>query len=134
MSQILVLPGTGCRYWTAGFCLYPEALNPGLEQGFRCLVLRKLEDSLDALIDRGEKQNLSIENTGRIWRQRLVRDLGETWDCPDFIPVEDEFGGMWCARLEGDLCHLRLPPCPGRCRRYAAMPPERYEGREEKDE
>ena len=116
----LPLPGRGCRFWAAGRCLYEERLNPGLHAGFACTALQALADSFDAFVVRGESLGLSSEEAGRIWERRVDAALNIGLDCANFIPLPDEAGDVPCAHFLDGVCLLRMPVCPGRCRRFVA--------------
>lgn len=118
MRPVLRLPGHGCRFWTAGRCLYEEAVNPGLRREFACTVLLALEGRFDEFVARGEILGLSGEQAGRIWERRMAQALNIGWDCANFTALRDEAGDVLCGRYIEGVCLLRLPPCPGRCRRY----------------
>lgn len=116
-SGLLLLPGQGCRHWLQERCLYEEALNPGLHSDFRCLVLRRWEKIFDDHVSRAERFGLTASETDEIWQQRMSSFLKQKWGCPDFLRDNGEADPV-CALLFGDICLLRLPPCPGRCRHY----------------
>lgn len=118
MTLPLRLPGEGCRFWTAGRCLYEELLNPGLCSGHSCSVLAVLEKSFDAFVARGESMGLSAEEAGRIWERRMDAALNIGWDCANFIFLPDCAGDMPCVHFRDGICILCLPACPGRCRRF----------------
>lgn len=119
VNRPLRLPGEGCRHWVRGRCLYEEWLNPGLENGYVCTVLRVLEESFDEFIVRGEIMGLSSEQAGRIWERRMDAALNIGWDCANFEFRPDGAGEMPCLHFRAGICVLRLPECPGRCRRFA---------------
>ena len=119
VSRPLSLPGEGCRYWLRGRCLYEECLNPGLRADYACTVLTVLEELYDDFIDRGEILGLSPEQAGRIWERRMDAALNIGWDCANFIFRPDGAGEMPCLHFWAGVCVLRLPECPGRCRRFA---------------
>lgn len=119
MAPPLTLPGRGCRFWAGGRCLYEELLNPGLHAGFACTALRFLEESFDAFVVRGESLGLSSDEAGRIWERRMDAALNIGFDCANFISLPDGAGEMPCAHFLDGVCLLRLPVCPGRCRRFA---------------
>lgn len=116
-TGLLLLPGQGCRHWLEERCLYEEALNPGWQAGFRCFVLRRWEQDFDEYVSRAECFGLTTEEAGDIWQQRMSSSFGKPWDCPDFL-LDNATPDPVCALLLGDICLLRLPPCPGRCRHY----------------
>ncbi len=118
VSEPLSLPGRGCRYWAHGRCRYEEVRNPGLNRGSSCTALRCLEESFDAFVVRGESFGLSSEEAGRVWERRMDAALNIGFDCANFIFVPDGAGEMPCAHFLDGVCTLRLPACPGRCRRY----------------
>lgn len=118
MNRVLRLPGQGCRFWLVGRCVYEERLNPGLDQAGRCAALREYEDRLDAFAHQAESFGLSDEEAGRIWTERMARSLDDDWECPDFLPEDDGTGETMCGNFADGLCILRLPRCPGRCRRF----------------
>ena len=123
MTRPLRLPGDGCRFWAEGRCLYEELLNPGLREDFCCAVLSGLEKNFDSFVVRGEMLGLTPEEAGRIWERRMDAALNIGWDCANFIFLPDGPGEMPCLHFRNGICMMRLPSCPGRCRRYA--PPER---------
>lgn len=112
------LPGDGCRFWADGRCLYEELLNPGLRVEYGCVVLNGLEKNFDAFVMRGEKLGLTTEQAGRIWERRMDAALNIGWDCANFIFLQDGPGEMPCLHFRNGVCMLRLPACPGRCRRF----------------
>jgi hypothetical protein len=118
MSQVLHMPGEGCRFWAAGRCLYEETMNPGLRKDFFCTVLSALEGSFDEFVVRGEILGLSSKEAGRIWEQRMAHALNMDWDCASFSALQDDAGEILCLHFMEGVCVLRLPRCAGRCRRY----------------
>jgi hypothetical protein len=127
--MLVRLPGDGCRYFARGYCLYEERINPGLRREFSCTVMTILEENFDAFVARGERFGLTCEEAGRIWEQRWAGPLNAGWDCADFTPLPEgaEEGG--CRHLLDGVCLLRLPRCPGRCRRYARVVEEDFDSR-----
>lgn len=118
MNPLLHLPGQGCRYWSGGRCLYEERLNPGLEQTFRCTLLRCYEKRLDDFVQQVECFGLPEDEAGRIWRDRIAQSVDNNWECADFLSCEDTSGQTLCGHFRDGLCRLRLPVCIGRCRRF----------------
>jgi len=112
----LPLPGTGCRYWVAGHCLHAESVNPGLDPHHTCLVLREWEGRFDSFVDLGEIFGISAADAGQAWERRMRQELDSGWNCPDFMLAEDD--EMGCRYFLDGVCMLRLPVCPGRCRRF----------------
>ncbi|TVM33384.1 hypothetical protein DQK91_12015 [Oceanidesulfovibrio marinus] len=101
-----------------------ERLNPGLNQDFRCTVLKRWEHAFDALIDRVDVFGLDDEQASHIWERRLEMMIRRGAQCHDFeiLPVEDmdaeEAPAIACAHVLGDLCLLTLPRCEGVCEYY----------------
>ena len=120
-ASVLRLPGEGCRFWAAGRCLYEESINPGLRREFACTVLTTLEGRFDEFVVRGEILGLSCEQAGRIWEQRMAQALNIGWDCANFTPLRDDGGEVMCLHFIEGVCLLRMPCCPGRCRRYELL-------------
>lgn len=118
MKPVLRLPGDGCRFLAAGRCLYEERINPGLCREFACTVLAALENHFDEFVVRGEILGLSSEQAGRIWEQRMAKALNIGWDCANFTAPQDDAEDALCLHFFEGICLLRMPACPGRCRRY----------------
>lgn len=118
MKPPLVLPGTGCRFWVAGRCLHGEAVNPGLDLNNACPVLREWEQRFDSFIELGEIFGISAAEAGQVWERRMRQALETGWECPDFQFAEAEVQDAGCRFLLDGVCLLRLPLCPGRCRRF----------------
>jgi hypothetical protein len=114
----LLMPGEGCRFWAAGRCLYEESVNPGLRREFACVVLAALEDRFDDFLTRSEILGLSGEQAGQIWERRMAQALNIGWDCANFTALQDDAGEALCLHFMEGVCLLRMPRCPGRCRRY----------------
>lgn len=115
MSAALTrLPGQGCRHYLSGRCLYEEHCNPGLDEGARCVVLRRLGRAFDAFLLRADNMGLTDAQAGRAWQARFPATLAKEGNCQDYLP-----GGTTsfpdCAHAAGELCLLALPACPGRC-------------------
>lgn len=119
MTTLLRLPGDGCRFFASGHCLYEERVNPGLRREFFCAFMAILEDRFDAFVIRAEAFGLSSAEASRIWERRWAGPLNADWDCADFTPLPEDVDEAGCRNLLDGVCLLRLPPCPGRCRRYA---------------
>ncbi|WP_232286142.1 hypothetical protein [Solidesulfovibrio carbinoliphilus] len=111
------LSGQGCRHFLAGRCLYAEHVNPGLEEGFVCVVVHRLGRAFDDFLLRAENLGLGEEEAGRVWQARFPATLAKEGNCQDYLP-----GGTTsfpdCAHAAGELCLLALPACPGRCGRF----------------
>jgi len=118
MSGPLLLPAQDCLHWVAGRCLLEEALNPGLQRDFQCIVLNLLITRFDSFVLRGELLGLSAEEAGRIWEQRMA-SLNMDAECASFTFLADAEEDLPCLHFLDGLCLLRLPPCPGRCRKYS---------------
>lgn len=110
------LPAAACALNASGRCLYPERLNPGLEQGWRCVVWIRWEADFDAFLHRAEAFDLDEEAAGLLWAKRQARLLATARSCPDFIPGGE--GPVGCRRGRDMLCLDKLPACPGRCEHY----------------
>ena len=123
MRDIFPLPGDGCRHWCRGRCLYEEHLNPGLELGYACSAMQRIEQRFDDFVVRGEILGVTAEEAGRIWQHRVAQALCKGWDCPDYEDLLDDTGELLCRHFEDGLCLHLLPACPGRCRKFAL--PER---------
>ncbi|MGE4503884.1 MAG: hypothetical protein AB7D51_00930 [Desulfovibrionaceae bacterium] len=115
MSNIIRLPGAGCRHFRRGRCAYEEDLNPGLHQEHACAVVRGWTNQLDEFHDRAEAMGLGEERAGELWRVRFGRMRPEMRACPGFAPGA---GPYECAHLDDRVCLSALPPCQGRCRRF----------------
>ena len=117
MSAILDnLPAAACAYFLQGRCLYPERLNPGLNQAWRCVVWREWEAEFDDFLNRAEAFSLEDEAAGKLWARRQARLLAATRTCPDFVPGGADPVG--CAFGRDLLCLGKLPACAGRCSSY----------------
>jgi hypothetical protein len=129
VTTLLRLPGDGCRYFARGRCLYEERLNPGLRREFFCAVMVFLEDRFDAFVIRADAFGLSSEEASRIWERRWSGRLNGEWDCVDFIPLPEGVEEAGCCNLVDGVCLVRLPSCPGRCRRYAGAEADEFDSR-----
>ena len=121
-SGVKRLPGTGCRYYNRGRCLYEERLNPGYHEAWRCRVLTAWERAFDDFVDRAEAFDLGQDRAADLWRLRMRR-LGPD-GCEAFVPAGQRapVSVVPCAHAQEDLCLLALPECGGRCRRYEPEP------------
>lgn len=112
------LPGTACKYYILGKCLYEEWLNPGLNTGWRCRIVLDWTEDYEKFVDRAELFNLDVETVSRMWEERFTKMMVSKRECPDFCPGGEEAAG--CAHEYGDLCHVALPSCNGMCRHFVA--------------
>jgi hypothetical protein len=112
------LPGTFCRHYLAGRCLYEEHLNPGLHEDYRCAVLLRLGRVFDDFALRAENLGLTEEQAGRAWKARFPATLAREGYCRD-RPGGDTRTFPECDNAAGDLCLLALPACAGVCSRFA---------------
>ena len=115
------MPADGCRFRVNDRCLYEELINPGLRGEFACTVLAALEGSFDEFVTRGEIMGLSSEKAGLIWQERMAKALNIGWDCANFTVLRDDAGDVWCGHFFEGVCLLRMPVCPGRCRRFELL-------------
>lgn len=118
MREVLPLPGDGCRHWHCGRCLYEEHLNPGLGQKYVCPAMRRIEESFDDFVGRGDMMGLTEEEAGRIWQLRVAQSLHKGWNCPDYEELLDDTGELLCGHFTDGLCLHLVPACPGRCRKF----------------
>ncbi len=121
MDSFSSLPGTGCRFYRHGVCLYEECRNPGWQTAWRCRALDKLEDDFTAYMDRAECFGLSEEHARHLWERRWESVWILPFLCPDFAPAPSD--AQECCWLWGDVCLRALPPCPGRCREFILAGP-----------
>lgn len=117
MARICRMPGRECAYHVQDRCVYEERLNPGLNAGYRCLVLSRWEVEYDQFLDQAETFQLDEETAGRIWDGRFQRLAEGPLQCRQFAPGRDDTV-ISCVNLLDDVCLLRLPSCPGMCRRF----------------
>lgn len=122
-SKISAFPGRNCVFWDSGRCMREERLNPGLNQDFRCSVLKQWESAFDALIDRVDAFGLDDEQASHIWERRLEAMVRRGAHCRDFelnsSDVDsEEAPAIACVHVHGDLCLLALPRCNGVCAYY----------------
>ena len=128
MAVVTRFPGTACRHYARGRCLYPEALNPGYAEEHRCRVLAFWEAAYEGFLRQAEAFDLSAEQAAQMWRQRFASlDAAETV-CADYAFAEGG-GSLECAFARGDICLLALPRCGGVCRFFEALEPSRGEDR-----
>jgi hypothetical protein len=111
------LPGSGCRHYQVGRCLYEEHRNPGLCLALRCAVLTRLGRAFDEFLLRADMMGLSEDQAGRLWQARFPSTLAKEGDCQDYLPG-DRNSFPDCLHADGELCLLAFPVCPGRCRRF----------------
>ncbi|TVM15967.1 hypothetical protein DPQ33_13440 [Oceanidesulfovibrio indonesiensis] len=100
-----------------------ERINPGLNQEFRCSVLKRWENAFDALIDRVDAFGLDDEQASHIWERRLETMIRRGTQCRNFELIagdaeSDEAPAIACTHVHGDLCMLALPRCSGVCAYY----------------
>ncbi|WP_461209995.1 hypothetical protein [Desulfocurvus sp. DL9XJH121] len=116
-ADVRRLPAGDCRFFECGRCLREERVNPGYHGEWRCAVLRGWEEAYDEFLDRAEAFSLGPADVSRMWRGRLELQVERAALCPDFVRGEGG-NGTGCACEFEALCLLRLPRCPGMCRRY----------------
>jgi len=121
VNPVLLMPAEGCRFRVDDRCLYEELINPGLRGEFACIVLAALEGRFDEFVTRGEIMGLSSEKAGLIWQERMAKALNIGWDCANFTVLRDDAGDVWCGHFFEGVCLLRMPVCPGRCRRFELL-------------
>lgn len=121
MTKLKRLPGTDCRYYSFGRCIYEEILNPGYNRGWRCEVLSGLIHSYDHFLDQAEIFNLNGTKAEAIWKERLSARI-PVWNCPDYRPDPEREGE--CILLFHNQCILSMPSCPGRCRLFSPVQPK----------
>jgi hypothetical protein len=135
--RLSFLPGDKCLHFARGRCLYEERLNPGYHAGWRCRIIRRLEDEYDHFLRQMESFQMDEEEAFGIWDKRLTRLLESDALCADFAANgERELPG--CSHVHGDVCMLALPACGGTCRLFRPRPsgqddPESPEGPEPPD-
>ncbi len=118
-AKVIRLPGSGCRHYSRGRCLYEEHLNPGFHQEYRCLVLDGWEAEFEEFVDRVEAFGLGQSQAAGLWSRRFKALVDGGRDCPDYRPLEGPGGDpLGCVRFETGLCRLRLPRCEGLCPRF----------------
>ncbi|MEW5773124.1 MAG: hypothetical protein AB1916_06320 [Thermodesulfobacteriota bacterium] len=110
------MPAAACAFHVQDRCLYPERLNPGLDQSWRCVVWREWEADFDAFLHRAEAFSLDDDAASRLWAKRQARLLAAARTCPDFTPGGE--GPVGCVRDLELLCLGKLPACAGRCVNY----------------
>lgn len=132
-ARITRLPGTSCRHFALGRCLYEEALNPGYHEAWRCSVLRRWEAVYDEFLDRAERFDLEETNLPELWRRRFNTPGEGEPDCPSYEPglIRDM---PECRHLFADLCLLELPECHGQCRNYRLREPQKSVGADTDDD
>lgn len=118
MGEMRRLPGTGCRFYVRGRCLYEERLNPGYATGWRCGVLARWEEVYDDFLSRAEAFGVEDANVPGLWRDRFERLMREKTHCERYVYADDREPPC-CANAHDRLCLLELPPCEGRCRKFA---------------
>lgn len=116
-SKVVPLPPLGCRSYHLGRCLYEEQLNPGLNQGLRCVVQLGWEAAYDDFLGRADSFGLDEAGLLDLWRARFERMATGSIPCPQYAPAPVE-ALPECRHLFVDICLLRLPPCAGRCVNY----------------
>ncbi len=116
-ASLTRLSGLGCRHFLTGRCLYPEHANPGLDQGFVCVILRRLTRAFDVFVARAVMRGLTEEEAGRTWEAAFPATLAKEGNCQDYLPG-DTTSFPDCAHAAGELCLLALPVCAGRCFRF----------------
>lgn len=135
-QRVLAFPGGGCLYFRRGRCLREERLNPGLEQGWRCVVLLAWGEAYDDFLDKVEAFSLSDETALAIWRRRQEGLIGPRACCADYRPApnlgapeeafpeeavaegEEPLVAVGCLHGLEDMCLARLPRCDGVCASY----------------
>ncbi|MFW5734203.1 MAG: hypothetical protein ACOCWR_03995 [Oceanidesulfovibrio sp.] len=100
-----------------------ERINPGLNQEYRCTVLKRWENAFDALIDRVDAFGLDDEQASHIWERRLEAMIRRGAQCREFELLSgdvdaEEMPAIACRHVFGELCMLRLPRCGGICPCY----------------
>ncbi len=121
VKKVRRMPGTACRYFEQGRCLYEERLNPGYNRAWRCRVLLRWEEAYDTFLAQADNFVIDPETAAGIWQQRLGELMRQGHGCPDHEPGGRDMTG--CGRNLGGLCLTALPPCPGQCRRFEARDP-----------
>lgn len=116
-GRVTPLPGVGCRHFSAGRCLYEEHLNPGLDEGNRCVIVLRLGRAFDDFMVRAENMGLGEEQAARAWRAMFPDTLAKEGNCQDYLPDDTE-SFPDCGNASEELCLLAFPVCPGRCRRF----------------
>ena len=117
-GRLVRLPGTACRHYERGRCLYEEALNPGYHRQWRCAVLLGWEAAYDEFLERADSFGLGESELPGLMRRRFERLTDGEVACADYQGGADA-SLPECRLLVGDLCLLRLPECSGVCRRFA---------------
>lgn len=85
-GRVSRFPGVGCRYFMRGRCFRAEALNPGLEQSWRCEILRSWEEAYDAFVTQADVFRLTLEQASDIWEKRLDRLILAHPRCEAYTP------------------------------------------------
>lgn len=115
--MITRLPGTGCRFYERGRCLYEERLNPGYHEEWRCAVLVRWEGVYEDFLRQAEAFGLTDAAASALWQRRFERLAAAPPECPRFQPgPTDELPG--CALSTEGLCVLALPECAGQCQHF----------------
>jgi hypothetical protein len=117
------MPGSACRYYAAGRCLYTERLNPGYDESLRCRFLALWEKEFDSFLDRAEAFALDQQELAALWDRRFERLQQSGKGCEAYHPCENG-GDQGCVNGCGDVCLLALPFCSGRCRHFELLRPE----------
>ncbi len=121
MGRLVRLPGSACRHFERGRCLYEEALNPGYNRQWRCAVLVGWEAAYDEFLDRADRFGIRESELAGLLRRRFERLTGAEVDCEHYAPGADA-SLPECLLLVGELCLLKLPECGGVCRNFSPMP------------
>ncbi|WP_462324363.1 hypothetical protein [Desulfoplanes sp.] len=111
-DNLVRMPGSGCRFYAHGHCLYEEMKNPGYDGSRTCTVLKKAEARFDDFVDRAEAFGIEEMTAATIWPRFSNRDL-VLGTCPHYLPGPDSSGG--CLFLHENACILLCPMCHGRC-------------------
>lgn len=123
----VVFPASVCHYYFGGVCIHAETVNPGLEQAFRCAVLRQLMADWDAFLDRAEQFGLSEEMAARIWNSRKHGKSDGYAGCPGRIVHGSSLPDVveTCPHRFQDACLLAMPTCSGPCERFCGKKEKR---------
>ncbi len=115
-NKVTYLPGRRCLFYRHHHCLYEEGLNPGLHADLQCRLLKELQKSFDAFVDRAERFRLDDRTAGRIWKQ-TSRRLCTTASCARYREDPDRDDEA-CMYLHGNACVLLFPLCSRICARF----------------
>lgn len=134
-GRVMRLPGIHCRFHEAGHCAVDEAMNPGLNEDWRCGEEQRIVRAYDHFLEQAETFDLPSEQATALWERRLATMPPPGGLCPDYTPppscpsgrscpscTDGECGGEadWldCVHFREGVCVLLLPRCGGVCERF----------------